>query len=128
MKRIISFIIIAGLFLTGCSDSDTQHYYYEAFSITKSNYNSISYPNFQNISFETMKDYRDKLRNKMSEFLGSGTDATEDEIFELLTSRGCSAHDANIILDFLNSNGNFVIDFNHAYDSNLYIILYLEKL
>ena len=132
MKKVGFFIVgifIIGLFLNSCdtgTETKTQYYYYEAFTISKSNFNSVSLPS--TATFNAIKSYRNSLKNYSAEFLGSGTDSTQDDIYSLLTQRGMSPAEANNEISLLNSVGNNVLIFNYAYNNNYYVIMYLEKL
>jgi len=79
-------------------------------------------------TFATVKNYRDSLKSYMIDFVGSGTDATQSDIYNLLTQKGMTPTDANNEISFLNSVGNNVGIFFHATDNTLYVIIYLEKL
>jgi len=133
MKRIGFFIvgiIIVGLFFNSCDTSTepeikTQYYYYEVFRISKSNFNSVSMPSSP--TFNAIKSYRNSLKNYSVEFIGSGTDATQNDIYSLMTQRGMTPTEANNEISLLNSIGNDVLWFQYVYDSNYYIIMYLEK-
>jgi hypothetical protein len=108
------------------SNSKTQYYYYEFFRISKSNFNSVALPS--TATFSAVKNYNDKLKKYSVEFLGSGTDATRQDIYDLLTSRGFSASQANAEIELLNSIGNDAAVFEYTLNNYYYIIAYVEKL
>jgi len=126
---ILAVSILFGTILTGCKEPEpekTQYYYYEFFRITKTNYNSVALPS--TATFSSIKNYRDRLKNYSVEFISSGTDATQDDIYSLMTQRGMSPTEANNEISFLNSVGNDVLYAQYTLDSNFYIIIYIEKL
>jgi len=129
---ILLISLVFGTILTGCKEPepepDTQktQYYYEIFRISKTNYYSVSLPS--TATFNTIKNYRNQLKNYSVEFISSGTDATQDDIYSLITQRGMSPTEANQEISFLNSIGNDLFYFQYIPDSNYYIILYLEKI
>ena len=108
------------------SETKTQYYFYEVFRISKANYNSVSLPS--SITFNAIKSYRNSLKNYSVEFIGSGTDATQSDIYSLLTQRGMTPSETNSEISLLNSVGNNVLLFQYVYDNNFYIIMYVEKL
>jgi hypothetical protein len=132
MKRLFLAVFIAALVFSfsGCdtptSGSKTQYYYYEFFRISKSNYNSVALPS--SATFSVIKNYRDKLKNYSVESIGSGTDATRQDIYDLLTSRGLSASQTNAEIELLNSVGNNAAAFEYALNSSYCVIAYVEKL
>ena len=130
MKKIGVFfigIMIIGLFLNSCDDgTKEQYYYYEGFTITKTNFNSVPFPS--SATFNAIKNYRNSLKNYMVDFLESGTDATENDIYSLLTLSGMTPSEANAEIKLLKNVGNNVGIFTHAYNINLYVIIYVEKL
>jgi hypothetical protein len=133
MKRIeliVIGLIVVGLFLNSCDDvtkteTETQ-YYYEIFRLTKTNFNSVPLPS--TLTFNAIKSYRNSLKNYSVEFIGSGTDATQNDIYSLLTQRGMTPSETNDEISLLNSVGNNVLIFEYAYSDSYYVIIYVEKL
>ena len=107
----ITFFLFACDTTTG-PETKTQYYYYEFFRISKANYNSVSLPS--SATFNAIKSYRNSLKNYSVEFIASGTDATQQDIYDLMTSRGISASDANNEISLMNSIGNDVLIFEYA--------------
>ncbi|MDR1319426.1 MAG: hypothetical protein LBJ90_07355 [Treponema sp.] len=129
MKKLcfVSLIVVS-IFLNSCDDpvSSTQYYYYEFFTVTKAYYTSVPEPTTD--SFSAMESYKEQLRSHQAEFLDSGHDATQKDIYDLMTSTGFSASETNGAIEFLNSIGNNVLIFEYKLSNNYYVILYLEKL
>ena len=132
MKRFVFFtigVICCLAFLNGCSEDDSNtQYYYEFFRILKTDFNKVTIPTPPNLTFYAIKNYRDSLRSYSTNFMESGTDATEDDIYELLTSRGKTPSEANIEISFLNTVGNNIFVFVYTLNTTEWVILYLEKL
>jgi hypothetical protein len=133
MKRLglgIVGLIIVGILLTGCdtptSESNRQYYYYDFFTISRTDYESITEPTTN--TFDSVKSYRDELISKKIEPLFSGSDATQQDLYDFMVARGASASEANGLIDFLNTVGNNVVVFQHATDNNLRVIGYVERL
>jgi hypothetical protein len=115
--------------LAGCdtptSESKTR-YYYEFFRISKKYYNAISPPSIT--TFDSIKYYRSQLKSVSVELIGSGADATQSGIYELLISRGATPAEANQQILLLNMRGNNIAFFEYAYNPSYYIAAYVEKL
>jgi hypothetical protein len=132
VKRLGFFVvclILAGLFLGSCDNgtgAKTQYYYYEGFRILESSLGAVPTPSAP--TFSAIKSYRDSLKTYSVEFLISGTDTTQDELYSLLTQRGMTPSEANEEIDFLNSIGNNILFADYALDNRYVIIIYLEKL
>jgi hypothetical protein len=125
LTAVLVISILFGTILTGCEEpKELQYYYYELFTISKTDYDSVSVPS--TVTFNSIKTYRDQLRSH-SELIESGTDLTQDALYTFITDRGMSPTDANNLISSLNSVGNRVITFYHAQDTDSYVILYIEK-
>lgn len=130
MKKLF-FIVIGIVFLiTGCetstdSGTNTQHYYYEAFTISITDYYSVPQPAN---NFNSIKNWRNQLRIHIVEFLESGANLTQSELYDYLTQRGVTPSDANREISFLNSIGNNYYAGPYIPDSNLAIFIYIEKI
>ncbi|MDR0494889.1 MAG: hypothetical protein LBG95_04600 [Treponema sp.] len=126
-------IIIVEFFLNGCdtitgterTTEQAEYYYYEAFLISKPDFISVPIPSSK--TFGEITSFRDSLKNYSVEFLGSGEDATQNDIYTILTQSGMTSTQINNEISLLNSVGNNIGVFEYLYDSSLYIIVYVEK-
>ena len=132
MRRIGFFIagmIIIGIFFNACyapMESEAKDkYYYELFRVSKVNYNSVPMPS--SVTFNSIMSYRNALKYRMTEFLQSGSDVTQDFIYTFLIQRGVSPVEANNEISGINYIGNDVLVFEDAISTNNYIIMYIEK-
>jgi hypothetical protein len=129
MKRIGFFtivIIITGIFFNACYESTlSDKYYYEVFTIYKADYYSVPMHSY---TYESIASYRYALRNHAIKFLGSGTDATYKDIYELLTQHGCSPLEAKDEIFLIDSIGNNLFVFTE-YDGNpdIFLIMYCAR-
>ena len=130
MKRcfFLIFALIPVLSFIGCdnttssSPSKTQFYYYEVFTVSKSNFNSVPMPSN---NFGSIKNCRDKLWSYKITLLDSGSGVTHDVIFRFLINSGFTSQEARESISNLNSVGN-VIYFGE-YNQNQNIIFYFEQ-
>jgi hypothetical protein len=104
----------------------TQYYYYEMFTIPKTEYNSISFPAER--TWDSINDYRIRLRSAGAKLLNSTATASENDIFTLFTNSGYTPGETNGILSEINSIGNMIFLGEYGEDNNLMHIAYLEKL
>ena len=124
---IVVMTAIIAFSMTACGEGTktTKYYYYEFFTITKIDFDSVPVPD---ATFTGIKSFRNALRDKMDDFVASGTDATKDDIYDLLTQRGMAHAEANDCISFLNSVGNNLVWFHHVTDTTLWVIVYIEKI
>jgi hypothetical protein len=106
--------------------TNRQYYYYDFFTISKTDYDSITESTAN--TFDAVKSYKDELKSIIVETVVSGYDTTQQDLYGFLIDRGSSASEANGAISFLNSVGNNIVVFNHADDNTLYVIGYVEKL
>lgn len=126
---ILGMVLTAGVFLAGCdtpTSQETQYYYYEFFRVSRTHYNSIS--RLSTVTFDSIKDYKDKFKSQIVEHLGEGTDITQDSIYEFLTSRDAKPAQANEAISLINTVGNNVIFFEYKNDSDYIVVGYFERL
>jgi hypothetical protein len=104
----------------------TQYYYYEMFTIPKTEYNAISFP--AEWTLESTNDYRIRLRSSGSKLLNSTATASENDIFTLFTNSGYTPSETDGIISQINSIGNIIFFGEYGEDNNLMHIAYFEKL
>ncbi|MDR1972687.1 MAG: hypothetical protein LBQ46_12295 [Treponema sp.] len=128
LKSFVCFApMLAVLILAGCKKpvSETQYYYYESFTILKTNYNSLTSPYPE--TYDTLKDYRNRLRAYQVSSLGS-RNVTQADIYKFLTDRGKTSGEADNTISFLDSTGNWVGVFDYVPNNTYFVIVYFEKL
>jgi cbb3-type cytochrome oxidase subunit 3 len=104
----------------------TQYYYYEMFTIPKTEYNAISFP--AEWTLDSTNDYRIRLRSSGSKLLNSTATASENDIFTLFTNSGYTPDETDGILSQINSIGNIIFFGEYGEDHDLMHIAYFEKL
>jgi len=126
--------LVFGMLVVGCDDGSSSSgsskkstYYYEAFKITKAQYDTFmdSVTPDYNYTFSEIKGFRQTLRNYNGTFLQSGTGVSETELKDFMTSSGISTSEYQTIKQSLNSVGNLIYFFRHQ--SGDIIWIYFEK-
>jgi len=124
--------LVFGMLIVGCNDGSSKKstYYYEAFKITKTQYDNFmssvtpDTPDY-NYTFSEIKGFRQTLRNYNGTFLQSGTGVSETELKNFMTSSGISTSEYKTIKKDLDSVGNFIYFFLDK--SGDIVWMYFEK-
>jgi len=128
---ILVMVLVFGITVVGCDDGttgDEKTYYYEAFQITKVQYDgfmSTTTPGYTYTNSQ-LKGFRQTLRNYNGTFVESNTGVTESELRNFLIQRGTSPSEYTELKNSLDSVGNLILFFNATSSSNM-VWMYLEK-
>lgn len=129
-QRTISiFIIFICLLFIGCPNpinNSKGDYYHEYFIVSRANFDLEPRP--ETNSFNSYKDYKDRLKSFSIGDITSGKDYTEIRLYHFLLSIHTTTQEANSVISDINTRGNTAIWFTLKENDTDYGILYLEKL
>ena len=135
MKKVFSLFFILALFLcvlSGCDDSvssSEETYSLETGAISEETYHTAT-DRIQNTlipNYNEVKSLRDYLyQNTLSNYQ-TQAGVSWDEIESFMTSRGISSKQITAEKNFLKKTGNDILLFEHAFDKNKRIWLYITK-
>jgi hypothetical protein len=127
----IGVLVASMFFLSACDDgTKASTYYYEAYNITMSQYNSFmsSHSNAVSYTFNEIKSARAELRSYNGTFIVSESGISESELQSFSSQHGISGSDYSQIKDHIDSVGNLIVFFSYAPDPSNYMIwMYIEK-
>ncbi|MDR0464975.1 MAG: hypothetical protein LBG94_07675 [Treponema sp.] len=126
-------VLVFGLMVVGCDDEpkktyNTKTYYYEAYSITMSQYDTFvgSVPAGNNYSFSEIQGFRNILRGFGGTFVESNSGVTESELQSFANQHGLGGVEYNQVKEALDSVGNLITFFYTTSPSTM-IWVYVEK-
>lgn len=128
---IICSLFLAVLLITGCSEPEENEatYRVEIGAVSKTTFQTawnkltaITVPSYSAIYQVRVYLYNNTLSDHATE-----SNVPESEIKDLMISRGFSNYETSSELNFLKQNGNDIVFFEHASDSNKMVWMYLTK-
>ena len=121
-------VLVFGMMIVGCEEEKGPTYYYEAFVITKAQYDgfmSTTTPGYIYTNSQ-IKGFRQTLRNYNGTFVESNTGVTESELRNFFVQAGISPSDYTEQKASLDSAGNLICFFSQNNSSNI-MWIYFEK-
>jgi hypothetical protein len=122
------FYIVLFSLVSSCSLSKNETFYYELGRVSKNDYDAIvaTIPLKETYTYNDVKSYRLKFREKYQYDFSSQPNNTEEDIYSFLTTRGFSPSEANSEIDVIKNRGNRLLFFNYAYSSSYIMWMYIE--
>ena len=132
MKRIMIGMIFCGILLSGCGTisgilgSQTQ-YYFEAFIVSQTNFNSIPVPENENITLDSVRTYKNNLKKFSIEEKEPTNEATIEDIRNFFKNEaGFSSSDIDPIISRIRNN-DFHLNWYESTDNKNMVVYYTEK-
>jgi len=127
---ILVMVLVFGSMVIGCDDEPKKTYYYEAYYITMSQFNTFanSVNAGYNYSFSQIQGFRNTLRGFGGTFVESNSGVTESELQSFANQRGIGGVEYKQAKESLDSVGNLILFFTYAPSPSTHIIwMYVEK-
>ncbi len=135
MKKLCSLLFIISLcffFLAGCDDtasSSEEFYRMEIGAVTKETYETAmdKLKNITIASYDAVNDIRNYLYENTLSDHQTYTGVPSGDIKELMSSRGFSSNQISVEMNFLQTNGNDILFFEHGLDPDKRVWMYITK-